>query len=412
MIRLLLITSHFPPEISGGVGRPNSLFRHLPSHGIDVEILTLLHKDSNYQSDKIFRTSSLNSFDPDFRKFYFWFLRFINKIIKICGGHNSLDIRWLISALQLLIKKDLIRSYSCLYVTFPSINPIIIALYLNWKYGVPYVVEFRDGLTFEPLVKMSPLQTFITKYIEKKVISNANSVVTVGRTISADLSVKYTKNINTVHNGFDASAIFNNVSESELNKELNKNNKLTFVYFGNITYSKPRDVRFLFEGIKCFLNARYYSESVQFIFYGRFSKHERELVEEKGLVGAVIFMPPVNADMMAKIGRCADFLLFYGVPGDRGFISAKLMEYLSYARPILGICSGNEAEEIINSAGVGLVTDFDPQSIADGIEKLVQTRTNFKFDIAKLLLYSREAQAEKIYKIIINSKFIMNHKVD
>jgi len=410
MIRLLLITSHFPPEISGGVGRPNSLYLHLPDHDIDVDVLTISHSDSKYQSGKVYRTPSLNPSDPDFDQFSFWFFRVFNKILKIFGGHNTLDSRWLWHSLQLLKKDYFTRPYDCIYVTFPSINPLIIALYLKYKYGIPFVAEFRDGLTFEPLVRMNRLQIFVARLIERKVVSNANSVITVGHVISADLSSKYTKAISTVHNGFNSSTVAS--SESDRETDANKNNKkITFVHLGNLTFSKPRDVRVLFEGIRFFINKCHAIECIQFIFYGRFSKHEYELLEEYDLDGIVSFMPAAQPSEMAKIGKGADFLLFYGVPGDRGFISAKLMEYLSYSRPILGICSGNEAETIIESTGVGLVSDFDSNEIADCLERLVQTRGQYILDPSKILLYSREAQAAEISKIIFQSLSVANRKV-
>ncbi|MBA2562583.1 MAG: hypothetical protein H0V14_06650, partial [Chitinophagaceae bacterium] len=39
-MKILLLTGHFPPEESGGIGRPYSLYKYLPDNGIDVRVVT------------------------------------------------------------------------------------------------------------------------------------------------------------------------------------------------------------------------------------------------------------------------------------------------------------------------------------------------------------------------------------
>jgi hypothetical protein len=76
-------------------------------------------------------------------------------------------------------------------------------------------------------------------------------------------------------------------------------------------------------------------------------------------------------------------------------------------KPILGICKGNEAENIIQDTSTGLVCDFDVNSIANMFREFLANKDVFNPDISKINLFNRKSQAQQIGKII--SKVILSN---
>jgi len=82
---VLILAYSFPPEQSGGTGRPFSLYQHLPSYDVKPCVVTITHNQAENSSNNIFRFDSLqrreniSNFD---KKFFF---RIVNKFIKYFG---------------------------------------------------------------------------------------------------------------------------------------------------------------------------------------------------------------------------------------------------------------------------------------------------------------------------------------
>jgi hypothetical protein len=60
-INILLITQHFPPENSGGIGRPYSLYKYLPKYGINVFVVTINSHGYLKNEQNIYRYASFRS---------------------------------------------------------------------------------------------------------------------------------------------------------------------------------------------------------------------------------------------------------------------------------------------------------------------------------------------------------------
>jgi len=130
---------------------------------------------------------------------------------------------------------------------------------------------------------------------------------------------------------------------------------------------------------------------------------EKERISNYGLNEVISFLPQMNKkEGFSFIEKQADYLLFYGVPNQTTIISSKLPEYIKLAKPIIGICKGNEAEIIIKKTGTGEVCDFDEKSIEKLLMKVVKDEIFFKPQIAEIQKFNRKHQSKEIAQIIRN----------
>ena len=96
----------------------------------------------------------------------------------------------------------------------------------------------------------------------------------------------------------------------------------------------------------------------------------------------------------------ADALLFFGAPGEATAISAKLMDYLGLDLPIVGVCEGNEAAEILRRTRAGVVCDFNVSAIANAVRQVVSGKWSYEPDRGAVQFFSVGQQMEVLARLI------------
>lgn len=156
--KVLLICYYFPPLGLGGVGRPLSLFRELPSFGWDCEVLTV--KPVAYRAyepellgglerSKIHRSGSR---DPQ-RLLYLLGKRTINAAT-IERGRSIADrffpdskIGWSKPAIRLGRKILASKKFDAIVSTSPPVSCHLVGRELARTSGLPWLADFRDFWT-------------------------------------------------------------------------------------------------------------------------------------------------------------------------------------------------------------------------------------------------------------------------
>jgi glycosyltransferase involved in cell wall biosynthesis len=406
MHNILIITSHFPPQQIAGANRPFSLYKYLPTVNVKPVILTKRFSyvlgnttDIHYSDSFInWRDSGLLSSKRLLRYVYL-----LND--KVFGIYP--DKLWINRAIKdgkKIIKDNKIE---LIYATFPGTEALKIGMELSAQSGIPLVTEFRDGLVYESILRNTNfLQKFVARSLERNVIRQSSAIITIADAITTYFSKSYpSSKVYTVRNGFDEDDFSEIISVQEPNSSSPK----MIYHFGNLNSSRSTDRSNLFEAISILKrNNEISRDTLRFIFIGTFTKAEYALVADYDLLDLVVFkkhMPKREGivEMMEK----ASGLLFYGVQNESSIISSKLPEYLRMNKPILGICKGNEAENIIQDTSTGLVCDFDVNSIANMFREFLANKDVFNPDISKINLFNRKSQAQQIGKII--SKVILSN---
>ena len=137
------------------------------------------------------------------------------------------------------------------------------------------------------------------------------------------------------------------------------------------------------------------------IFLHDFIESEKENILNYGIETCVNFRDTMpKKEGLAFVKSNFDYVLFYGVPNETTVISSKLLEYLYLGIPIIGICKGNEASDIIEQTRTGEVCDFDVDSIKKILLKTLKREIIYNPQNAEIAKFDREYQAQQISQII------------
>jgi glycosyltransferase involved in cell wall biosynthesis len=398
-MKILLLTGHFPPEKSGGIGRPFSLYKYLPQNEIEVIIVTKNLFGKLADEKDVFRYGTFWNWRETPMLSKKVLLKLLSFLKNSVYGINT-DGWWtneVIRSIDEFSKEDGIEA---IYATFPGPDVLEAALKIKEKLQIPLIVEFRDGLAFETVLKKPNfLQRNAIKNLERRIINASDAVVTIGENLSKYFRQTYTKPVYTVYNGYDETD-FDSISDNKTEKK----NKKQLVHFGSLNSSRTVKRKGLFKALKSLKDKKIIDENnFSLLFIGNITDDEKERISEYKLDAIISFLPQMHKkEGFSFIQKQADYLLFYGVPNQTTIISSKLLEYIKLGKPIIGICKGNEAELIIEKTGTGEVCDFDQQSIENLLMKVVKDEIFFKPEISEIEKFNRKEQSKEIAGIIRN----------
>lgn len=379
--KILIISYLFPPIGGGGVIRVTKFVKYLPSFGWKPYVLTVKKgfypaKDPSLLAEmpreaEIIRTKYL---EPAFwLKSRFWqsFLAyFLYPLILI----PDRQILWfwpaLISAYKIL-KKEKIK---IIFTTSAPASDHLIGLVLKKIVGVKWVADFRDEWSNNLLKKYpTPIHRLLSQFLEKKVVKNADQVITVSEPITEYLKnlAADKKKFSTITNGFD--------EEDFQGLKSHESKIFRLVHAGslyNAEYQKSFEQAFQKLNLK---NAR-------LIFVGA-----KERLSHKQAVKKMIE---------------ADVLLLILDPVERpAVLTGKLFEYLRAGKPILALAHQNsEAAKMIVKYQIGEIVDPNPDAFKKEVQKMYQKWQKNDLKISHLALekYTRKNLTENLTKIFEN----------
>ncbi len=396
---ILIISYHFPPEKSGGTGRPYSLYKYLPNHGITPIIITH-HGYGQLRNDKnIIRCNSLSDWRNYRRPGKKLFLKIFSKLLNHAGASIQRDFFWqrqVLNTADTIITSNKIKA---IYSTYPEIDAMALGLHLSEKHKLPLIAEFRDGLLFEPLSRYNIMQKGKIGGIEKRIVDRSKAVITIGKNLSQYYIDSYDKRkVFTIHNGYDP----DDFEGLQNLPSTSGRQKLKIVHFGGLSTSRSTNINSLLHALQRLKNNRFISEQAfELSLIGNYTRTEHKLVQALKLNDIIRFYPPMKKkEGFGKIKSEYDFLLFHGVRGSKTVISSKLPEYLKLDKPILGICRGNEAQDIILRTGTGEVCDFETDSIYALFKKFIEGLFIYNPDKTEIEKFNRKAQTKQIANVI------------
>lgn len=248
----------------------------------------------------------------------------------------------------------------------------LIGLKLKRKFGIPWIADFRDPWTnidFYHELMLTSVADSIHKRLERKVLTNADLVVTVNRAMQEEFLAKGAKQVSVISNGFDES----DISETpEYTSE-----KLTFVHIG--TLGEARNPLAFWQALGEMVKEQpSMADKVLVKLVGNVDFSVKEAVAKNNLEALVEYIPYLPHSEAIKEQATAGMLLLLvnNTPTAKGIVTGKLFEYLAATRPILAIGpEDGEVAEILKETAAGKIFDFKN---ATGLKKyLVESLQQF-----------------------------------
>lgn len=436
-MKILIITTYFPPQNSIASLRPYSWAKYWSRAGHDVKVLTT--KKFDHPTDSVYpytgftvrevevpfyrllrrifskksvekpaetkrnlRTKILSFGVRGFNKVIHW-LQSRYGILNACRFPDIADF-WVRPAIQAVSGEqwDLVVSTAWPY-------PVHHVAFELRKKGIAkmWIADWRDLWTENPIFPGMWPFTLLEKKYERRWLEKADIITTVSEPLAKALKQKCVSKVFVIYNGFDPE----DYESLPIAKAYPKDSIFRIVYTGSI-YTGRRDPSPLFRAIlQLHDRGQVTPQQLRIIFYGNNS--DMSLMAKRfNILDYVEYGGFLPRQEVLCFQRDADALLFLEFESDnaRGILTGKLFEYLFAGPPILavGIDTKASAAEVLKYTERGEVFGHQSELIAQKIISLMDAKKNSllsgqSLDVLqrdeRIYQYSRKRQAEKLLKL-------------
>lgn len=399
MKKVLIISYYWPPSGGAGVQRWVKLVKYLDKYNIEPHVLTV-HEDyaSYMQIDESLNrdvSPRLNVYKTkSFEPINFYSKLVGRKNVPTAGfsnvNHNSLKQKlanairsnlfipdprrgWNRYAYKKAVEIIQNKKIELVITTSPPHSTQLIGLKLKRNMNIRWVSDLRDpwiDIYYYNSLRHSFISKTIDKYLERKVLINADSIITVSKHLKNMLINKYSyvnpQKFHVIPNGFD--------KQDYLNIKKNTDNKdFTICYTG--TMSDKYNPLSFFNCLE-YVNNLHNSAKIKVQIVGEISDSIKQKISLTNI--NVEFISTVPHDKVIEYQKNANLLLLVipEVKQSEGIVTGKLFEYLATGNNIIGIGPPlGDAANIIKKCEIGdMFAREDEQGIITFLNKQI---TNF-----------------------------------
>lgn len=250
--------------------------------------------------------------------------------------------------------------FDCVISSSPPEGVHAIAAALRKLRHKPWIADLRDLWADDHYRGYNLIQKICVSNVEKRVLRQADKIITVSGSWAKELERKYPGRVSVVTNGFDEDY---SVAGNQIGS------KFIISYMGKLN-GRFQDAKELFSAIKdlCLENkVDRKNFHVNFYVSGYGKPDISELSSEFGISDVVSEYPPVSLSRSLEIMRESSMLLIVGWNGrsSAGWRPQKAYEYLGSGVPILVVNSGANTE----------LNDFLSQTV---VSRIAHTKTDIK----------------------------------
>lgn len=438
MNKLLIITYYWPPTAGSGVQRWLKFVKYLHEFGWEPIIYTPKNpeqavSDNTLQTDIPEGTEVLKKtiWEP-----YSLYEKIVGKkTSNVSTIYNLKDNRSLTARLSNFIRSNVfIPDARCLWIrpsvkylkTYLQQHPVdaivstgpphsmhLIAMQLKKLFpDIVWLADFRDPWTnidyFEDL-KLTIWGHHKHHRLEKKVVQQADTVISVGKTMANEFSAMGAKTSKVITNGFDTADI--NVTQ-----DFEPDSKFTICHFG--VMSEQRNPHMLWQVLGKMVSSNTSLANVLEIkLVGKVSAEVIQSVKSAGLEPYLVHTNYLTHKQVLQQQHTARVLLLVvnNTANARGIITGKIFEYLAAARPILAIGpEQGDLADILNNCGLNVCCGY---TNAHKIKNLLEhyfmlfknnTSENVNYDFS---MYSRKKLTKQLTAILNECIYKQKHHV-
>lgn len=370
--RLLIITTHFPPDARPGTHRVVRFTKYLAQFGWDIHVLTLrtdaaLHKHLRDES-------LVNKIPPSVRVHRTTALRLCRPLT----GFNSYlipdrEVGWIPFACSKGLKIIEKHSTAILYSTAPPWSTHVTCRWLKNKTGVKWVADIRDPWTRRPWMparERSGLRYSLLRRIERAIVQSADRVILNTSHLHKDFCAYY-QNVDpskflTIPNGVDGDDFLG------IDRAKGPPDRCVFIHGGSLY--KKRDPRPFLQALSELLRDKVVAESDLLVHFlgsidSKFDMHG--WVRQYKLNSIVRIEPPVAHNQYLKALFSADVLVLIQPDTDLQ-VPSKLFEYMAVGKPVLALAHSGATSEVLEEYGRGMIVEpYDVNAIKNAITQLL-----------------------------------------
>lgn len=210
---------------------------------------------------------------------------------------------------------------------FPSSHRI--ASRLQRETGLPWIADFRDTWTDNPLYDFPAMRKKLERRLEIRTLESAEILVTVSDAYADQLRRTHDREVMVIPNGYTFQPVANGASR------LSERFRIT--YTGTIYTEKQDPEKFLLALAQLIAEDAIDPRDVEVHFFGRRDNWLKSRIAAHGLERVVIQRGSVSRRDAVAEQRQAQLLLFLNWEDreNKGLSHLKLYEYLAAGRPIL-----------------------------------------------------------------------------
>ena len=396
-MKVLIITYYWPPSGGSGVQRWLKFVKYIQQYNIEPVIYTVDNPNYAIADETLLKevpsdieilkhpikepNNLLSIFGNKKKQTSAGFLdanpSFFGKIAQYIRANFFIpDARkyWVKPSVKFLSKYLSENKIDVIITTGPPHSLHLIGLQLKQKLsqslGIKWIADFRDPWTDIDYFHQLPLtKKAIKKHhqLEKEVISNADTVLVVGKTMKENY-LKFNRNIEVITNGFDTSI----------------NNSVAVLHIGMM--NADRNPIMLWKVLSEIIKENdEFANKFQLKLIGKCADEVKESIKSYGLSTHLEMIGYLPHNEVINFQKSAQILLLAvnKVPSAKAIITGKIFEYLQVKRPILAIApTDGDLAEIINLTNSGIVVDFeDAETLKKTILELYNAYKNNNLEI-------------------------------
>ena len=407
MTDVLLVAYHYPPIVSGGTQRAVSFTRHLPAFGFQPHVLTT----NAFGDDTAFPAYRSGELVGWYRSLFNSGAEALSPHLRSrsrTGNRRSLPARlarsllvpdgqvgWLPSAYRTARHILNTQSVRAVLTTGPPFSSHLLGLALHRTANIPWVADFRDLWTYDPLddqLLSSPFRLGLERRLERAVCREAAHVTSATDVASGHLLSICSSRVSRIPNGFETDEIPAAV-------ERTGSGPFRFVHTGSFSGSHPlRSPQILVDA------ALSVSAEVAFeiVFVGSLDAREKALVRPLVDVGRAQLIGPVNRQSSLDWQARADALIVVDHPRDvlASNIPGKVYEYGATGKPILAIVPAGATDRLLREMNAGVCVRHDAEQVAEAIVRLADGVGGVRSDPIRWEPFLRSRSAEKMANVL------------
>ena len=309
----------------------------------------------------------------------------------------DLEFKWRAIAIEAANLEFHSNTYSLIFSSSPFPTSHIVASQLQKKFGTPWVADYRDPWSNNPVYIHGRIRKFIDTHIELFTMKNATIIISVSSDYANSIAKLLKKEVRVVPNGF--------IDYPSIKKTFKNRSAINILHTGNL-YFPQHDLSIFFDGMDLLLKTQpELFEKTKVSFYGRFESEISQKVELKKLENVITQHGRTSRKDCIELQKNADVLLFFGWQKgmDYGLSHLKFYEYLNSGAPIFFVGeSSDNYSEVLEELNAG----FQIRSPEEFVARLKQV-----FDKGSFSLDSEKVRRLKIERFSYRARALDLEKI-